>query len=126
MRSYTLLELVITVAIVGILSTMGFINYTSYREAILDKEAVANLRLIIAAERIYRIEVGGYYAAANNQAINDNLRLLLPVAGTINWNYRTTVGGASSTCAEATRNSATPRSWRLRFTSSILSSGACP
>ena len=124
MRSYTLLELVITVVIVGVLATLGFINYSSYREGALDREASANLRLIIAAERIYRIEVGAYYAAADNAAINTNFRLMLPVSGTINWNYLTTASGGS-TCGQATRSTAA-RTWRLRVTESDPSSGTCP
>ncbi|OGX19136.1 MAG: hypothetical protein A3K83_01220 [Omnitrophica WOR_2 bacterium RBG_13_44_8b] len=119
------MELLITVVIVGVLATIGFVNYSSFKESTLDREAKANLRLIVAAERIYRIEVGAYYAAGSNAAINSSFRLMLPVSGTINWNYLTTSSGGS-TCAQSTRSTAPVRTWRLRLTEPDPVSGNCP
>lgn len=55
----------------------------------LDKEATVNLKLIQAAEKIYRMENTFYYpytgyAPANTDSINTNLKLSLT---TKNWNY---------------------------------------
>ena len=116
MRSFTLIEIIVTVIIIGILAALGLATYGGYKENALDKEAQVNLRLIIAAERIYRIEAGAYGAAPDNTTLNDSFRLLLPMTSP-NWNYKATVGGASPTCAQATRNSASNvRYWRMRIT----------
>lgn len=60
----TLLEVLVVVIIIGILASIGFVNYTGIKERALAKEATANLKLIAAAERIYRME------NANNAYIN--------------------------------------------------------
>jgi len=122
-KSFTLMELTVVIIIVGILATLAFVQYGGYRENSIDREAQANLRLIMAAERIYRIEIGVYYpsAGADPQAhiddINTNLRLSLNRVGNRNWNYQTTVGGGSPTCTEAQRiNGPDSRTWRMRNT----------
>ena len=126
MRSYTFLELTVAVVIIGVLASLAFVNYQSVRENTLNREAQANLRLIVAAERIYRIENSAYSAAADATGLNTNLRLRLSDAGNRNWNYRATVGGASPTCAEATRNGSGGRTWRLRSSDAAPASGTCP
>ncbi|MCM8795768.1 MAG: prepilin-type N-terminal cleavage/methylation domain-containing protein, partial [Candidatus Omnitrophica bacterium] len=60
MRGFTLLELVVVIIIIGILATFGISQYIPARERALGKEAIANLKLIAAAERIYRMETGRY------------------------------------------------------------------
>lgn len=114
----TLIEIIIVIIILGVLATLGLTQFGPAREGALDREAQANLRLIIAAARIYRMEIGGYYAAANTADINANYRLLLPTPLTPNWNYFTTVSIPPATCAQATRTLTPPadRTWRLRHT----------
>ena len=114
--------------IVGILASMAFVNYRNIKENALDREAQANLRLVVAAERIYRIENGVYWPAANATDINTNLRLHLSDAGNRNWDFRATVGGASPTCADAIRfNGPNARTWRLRSSDiAPVSNSACP
>jgi len=89
-KGFTILELLVVVIIVGVLATLGFVQYGGVREASVTKEARANLKLIAAAERIYRMEVGYFYprtGVANVIAtINDDLRLSLPEANN-RWDY---------------------------------------
>lgn len=129
LTGFTLMELLIVIAIVAVLVTLAINYYGPYRERTLDREAQAALRLIVAAERIYRMEIGGYYAATNNQAINDNFKLLLPSGANRYWDYSTT-GGASTTCAQATRTPAAggkSRTWRMRLDEENPVEGAtCP
>jgi len=122
----TLVEIIIVIIILGILATLGLTQFGGARERALDREAQANLKLIIAAAKIYRMEFGGYYAAANTADINANYRLLLPTPANPNWNYSTTVGGASNYCAQATRNIAAGRTWRMRITEDEPVSATCP
>jgi prepilin-type N-terminal cleavage/methylation domain-containing protein len=120
---FTVLELAVVMIILGILATLGFVQYGTYKESTLDKEAQANLRLIVAAERVYRMEIGGFFACSDATCINGNLRMLLSPA---NWSYLTTATLGTATCAQATRTSGTVRNWRLRQNETDPVSGACP
>lgn len=123
-KSFTLLELVVVIVIIGILATLGFSQYYPLRERALDKEAEANLRLILAAERIWRMEDNSndYYdsGAVNPQAIlniNQNLRLFLPAAPNRNWDYTAVadnIADPNTCCIQATRTGSDGRSWHIR------------
>lgn len=132
-ESFTLMELIIVIVIVGILAILALTQYGSYKENTLDREAQANLRLVIAAQRIYRMEVGGYYPLAggsvNNIAnINTNLRLLLSTAANRSWNYLTTSNVLpAASCAQSTRNGGDSRTFRIRNSEDNPVAGAvCP
>ena len=91
-KSFTLIELVIVVLIIGVLAVIGMPSYTKAKERVLDKEAKSNLALIQAAEKIYRMEAGHYYPPAGTDSaiasINTNLKLNLPSA--TSWSYAVT------------------------------------
>ncbi len=104
-KAFTLLELIIVVVIIGILATLGMSQYGAYKERTLNKDAIANLRLIQAGERIYHMEQGSYIALGDNAAINTTLKLLLSTVSNANWNY--SVDGSGT--ATATRNGSDSR-----------------
>ena len=56
MRSFTLIELIIVIIIIGILATFAMPAFMETKEKALTKEAIANLKLIAAAEKIWRME----------------------------------------------------------------------
>lgn len=95
-HSFTLVELLITIVIIGILATLALPNFRRSREQVLGREAQANLKLIAAAERIYRMEYGTYWPTSGDLGdianINTNLKLLLGTAET-NWDYTITTTG---------------------------------
>jgi len=103
-KAYTLVELVLVVTIIGILSGVGVMSYSKSRDKALSREAIANLKLIAAAEKIYKMEdSGGDYVACNctgtsscNNASGCNTRLKLNLNPT-NWRYGVTTGSGGST-----------------------------
>ena len=107
-QGFTLLELFVVIIIVGVLATLSIQQFRPARESALSREAVSNLRLILAAERIYRMENDSFYppsgivnssTAAGLTAINSELRLNLSAA---NWVY-SIAGGINTFSATADR-----------------------
>ena len=127
----TLIEIIIVIVVIGILVTLGTVNYAPHKERALDREAQANLKLILAAERIYRMEIGVFYDSGTTQPtaitnINTNLRLLVSTAVNRSWDYITTATAGSACCGQATRTVGA-RTWRMRNTEdSPVASAACP
>lgn len=120
---FSLMELVVVIIIIGILSTFGVTQYRAAREQALDREVQANLRLILAAERVFRMEDNNtpprYTACVQGPAANDCntvLRLLLPQAADRAWNYQVAwlPANGQTFCAQATRTQLPVRTWRLR------------
>ncbi len=93
-RGLTILELLVVVVIIGVLAVMGLVSFTGPKERAVEKEAQANLKLIAAAEKIYRMESGAYVDCTNTSSVNDKLVLMIPTSDS-NWKYRVT--GSSNT-----------------------------
>jgi type II secretory pathway pseudopilin PulG len=116
-KAITLLELIIVIVIVGIVAGLALPNYYKMREQAFDKEAVAFLRQINAAQKIHLLEKGNFSNAGSDTAlISDELNLFLPTSGNLNWLYYVTAANSTgpwTCCAQATRVGGT-RTWRIR------------
>lgn len=133
---FTLIELLITVLVVAILVALGIINYTGSKERAISKEAIVNLKLIAAAEKIYRMEIGGYYPSdgaspqEHIQNINSYLKLSLSPAASRNWDYSVTADTSTFTVlGDRTSAQAPYDSCQYSLTQSgdePVSSGTCP
>jgi prepilin-type N-terminal cleavage/methylation domain-containing protein len=110
----TLIEILVVVVIIGILAALALPNFGRMRERAVDREAMANLKLLQAAEKIYRMEITGFYTSQANpthtEDLNDELSLDLSRQ---NWEYSTTVPGGNLD-ARATRQSP-PTGWNRNF-----------
>lgn len=127
----SLLELIVVVLVVGILATLAIPSFTTMQERSYDQEAKASLKLIKTAQKIYQMEVGGYYAstAPHEQNLNTYLRLSLTTAANRNWNYQVTANNGVSpqaSCSQATRNAVAGRTLRLRNSEDDAVTGTCP
>ena len=100
-RAFTLIELILVVTVIIILSAVGIISYNKSKAKAIQKEAIANVRLIGAAERIRNMEYGSYVAcsctnattcAATTGTLGCNYALKLNL-NTTNWTYGVSVAG---------------------------------
>lgn len=130
-KAVTLAELLIVIIIIGILTALALPQFNKSKEHAIGKEAIANLKLIAAGEKIYRIETNTYFPVGSETGIaniNSYLRLSITEA---NWDYSVT-GAASSFTAMAQRQSGTYSSCRYSIDQTqedpvvVSGVGTCP
>ncbi|MDD5568368.1 MAG: prepilin-type N-terminal cleavage/methylation domain-containing protein [Candidatus Omnitrophica bacterium] len=107
-RGFTLLEIILVVVVVTILATIAVPNYAKSKRKAIAKEAISSLKLIAAAERIYRMENDFYLTScscsdsetckAESTGCNALLKLML---NTTNWLYSVS-GSTTEVIATAT------------------------
>lgn len=110
-QGFTLLEMLVVIILIGILAGLGISNYSKTKEAALGKEAKANLKLIGAAERIWKMESPSPFSytdcicddvttcnrtTGTPPGCNYLLRLALTAS---NWTYGVAVSGSGATAA---------------------------
>ncbi len=133
----TLLELVAVIMVIGILVAVALPNFAPMTEKVREREAAASLRLIKAAQKIYRMEIGFYFpevsysGTINNNDISANLKLVLPDSGLASraWDYtsKSYLGAtAGGNCAQATRFNGPVKTWRLQMDEADPVASTCP
>jgi len=128
-KGFTLLEILITVIIIGILSAIAIPNYTKSRERSLDKEAQIVLNLIHAAEKMHYMKTTTYYpnialTSVDVSGINSYLRLNLYSA---NWDYGVNTDSITAATATAKRknvSSGWDREWQV-VASDFVATAVC-
>ncbi len=104
-KGFTLLELIVVIIIVGILATLGFVQYTQVIEKGRKAEAKSNLGMLRQLQLVYYQETGVYGVLASG---TDNFNSALPITGACNTSYYfgyACTGGTDGSCT-ATRCSA--------------------
>jgi len=102
-NGFTLVEILMVVLIAGILAAIALLQFAPTKEGALDREAKANLKLVYAAEKIYRTEMNFYVNAANTTTVNDILKLSIPSGSGASWNYKVVDGAATTFTGKAQR-----------------------
>ena len=135
MRSFTLIELIIVIIIIGILVTFAMPAFMVTQEKALTKEAIANLKLIAAAEKVYRMNNAFYYPKpcppTEGDIIDINNYLKLYFTDETNWDYAITVATAGAFTATAQRTGGSYPSCKYTIDQStaeptVVSSTTCP
>jgi prepilin-type N-terminal cleavage/methylation domain-containing protein len=125
-NGFTLLELLVVVIIVGIIATIGLVNYTNIKEEALNKEAQALLRLVHTAEKTYHLEIDSYANCASNNACNSLLGLQLPTSSSRAWDYTVTGASGNAFCTQASRVGGS-KTWRMRHNEDApVEDATCP
>ncbi len=97
-RSFTLVELILVIAVILILAAIAIPNFYKTKQRAIEKEGIVNIKLIAAAERIYRMEYNTYRDCADASECNDRLKLMLNAT---NWAYGADSSGNISATSQA-------------------------
>jgi prepilin-type N-terminal cleavage/methylation domain-containing protein len=123
----TLMEIIMVVVLIGILATLGVVNF---RKTVLNsriKEAQSLLLLIRHAEDVVRSETNTFVNCANTANCNTVLRLNLPEPATPTWTYSVASADADSFCATATPAGGSGLStYRIWQGQDVATTVACP
>tara|TARA_Y100001935_G_C17045444_1_gene379350 strand:+ start:62 stop:502 length:441 start_codon:yes stop_codon:yes gene_type:complete len=71
-KGFSLIELLVAVAILGIIAAMGAVAFTGYIKGAIEKEATTGLSSIYLAQEEYRSLHGSYYQSAANCTASSN------------------------------------------------------
>ena len=127
-KSFTLIEILVVVVVIGILASVALPIYTTTKERMLDSEAKTNIALIQVAEKIRKMERGDYYPVSGTTNVVANINSALKVSlftGSLSWTY--TVDGDLDQVTAA-RLPSSSRVWTLSFTgiAPTCSGTGCP
>jgi type IV pilus assembly protein PilE len=127
-KGFTLLEVMVTIVIIGILGTLALPAYLRSLEITYDNQAKSDLKLLSRAEKGYYLDMTAYYVPSNatqpeiNRELNSVLGLSLSGGTDRKWNFT----GNAAGCVKATRNGSDSRIWHMNITDMEAYSGACP
>ena len=100
-KGFTLIELMIVVAIIGILAAIAIPNFVKFQCRSKQSEAKGNLKSLYVAEESYRAEYDEYYTSGvscsgSNCTTESNDVGFAPKGNRIRYAYTTTAGGGST------------------------------
>jgi type IV pilus assembly protein PilE len=109
-RGFTLIEIIVVVVIIAILASLAIPSYVNMREKAVDKEAIAGLKLIRAANLQYFVQSESYFPPSGTAAVTDiNGNLSIALSAT-NWVYSIAFLSGGGFNATAVRKS---RTWSV-------------
>jgi len=111
-RGFTLLEVIIAVAIIGVIAGIALPSYMTFIEKSRAAEAVNSICAIKAAAEMYRLREGGYVYCANVEDINTNYGTRVSNA---NWSFVADTDHVRELAVRATRTAANGGTAGLRI-----------
>src|SRR4051812_38294024 len=93
-KGFTLIELMIVVAIIGILAAIAVPNFIKFQCRSKQSEAKGNLKALFVSEESYRAE-GDTYLALTSPGTGTNAMGFQPKGGKIRYNYSATASGTT-------------------------------
>lgn len=123
MRSFTLLELLVVVLIIGILVSVGVPIYRNTVKKIEESEAKSMLKMIQIEEKIVRLESANHVYVNCTDTSDCNTRLYLELISS-RWNY--SVFGANNTNFCAVANDSAAVSFHINATDNASAGALCP
>ncbi len=117
-KGFTIVELVVIIAVIGILAAIGMVSYSAYIKRAARTEAEADLRQAIAQIEKYKAETGGY-PTGNTAAFVASLR-----KSSASRTY-TSIGAANGTACLSTKVMKSTVFIRQWIPSGALEEGQC-
>lgn len=123
---FTLLELLIVVAIIGILAGVGIPAYNGYITDSKEETAKNNLRSIAMMQSSYYSDNNSYYLASNTSSINTNLfgKSTLDASG--DYDYRTVSHASGFQAIAIPKSGKSVTKYCLTQNNDLRSAGQCP
>ena len=122
LSAYTLVEITVVVAIIGILASLAFPRIASQKESAIFMDAVVNLRSIYFAEKTYWLEHNRSFAGVDADCGNLDYTLRSGFFKSLRCN----VGGAGTGNISLTRDSASAYVLNVNGSDGSLTCPACP
>jgi type IV pilus assembly protein PilA len=119
-KGFTLIELMIVVAIIGILAAIAIPNFVKFQCRSKQSEAKTNLKAMFTAQESYRAEFDTYWALTTTQAATTNEIGFTPKGQKIRYSYAAaaTTNGFTSTATGS--NDVSGDTWQIYETNNLF------
>lgn len=118
-----MIELILVILIISIISAVALPNFSKGKLRTAQKGPRANLKLIGAAQKVYRLEHGVYGQCTPNATTGDCSAILKLALSGGGWDYSSS--GQASATITATKGACTYTLTSANFDAEPVASGTC-